>query len=485
MTTSTNESIDHTRPAPKLASRVADQIIREIAREGWPVDSVLGSEADLLERYDISRAVFREAVRLLEHLGVATTRRGPGGGLVVTAPSTTAVVQSFLVYLTYSAMSLGDLFEARQSLEGSIARLAAERADEAQIAALRAQVAEDMAREDGADHTLDATAHHSLHTMVAKAARNPAAELFVDVLGRLTARYSYDPALGPEERQASNDASARAHAAIVDAITAGDTALAERRMGAHLDALGDWLGRHRVPPRSLDWVLDEASVDNGGEKLGSRVARSIIVDVVDRDWPIGEVIGSEADLIDRYDVSRSALREAIRLLEYHEVAVMKRGPGGGLVVTAPSIDPIVRAATVFLQHRGISAGDLIAIRRDIETDAVAFAVERCTPADVAALRTTLDTDARAGFESPVAEDLHVRIAELTGNPAMSLFLRVTVELTRLHTSFPGRGSKRRSAINAEADRAHRAIVEAIADGDEALARRRMSKHLTAMQPLLR
>jgi DNA-binding FadR family transcriptional regulator len=405
---------------------------------------------------------------------------------VVAAPSTAPVVQSFLVYLTHSAMSLGDLFEARQSLEGSIARLAAERADESQIAALRAQVAADHERDtSGDDHVHDATAHHALHTMVAAAARNPAAELFVEVLGRLTARYSYDPSLGPEERRTTNEASNRAHAAIVDAITAGDSALAERRMGMHLDALADWLGRHRVPPRSLDWVLDDAEGYNGGEKLGSRVARSIIVDIVDRDWPIGEVIGSETELINRYDVSRSALREAIRLLEYHEVAVMKRGPGGGLVVTVPSIDPIVRTATVFLQHRGISAGDLIAIRRDLETDAVAYAVERCTPADVEGLRRTLITDAEAGFESPVHEDLHVRIAELTGNAAISLFLRVTVELTRLHASFPGRRSRRRVAINAEADRAHTAIVEAIADRDAPLARRRMGKHLAAMQPLLR
>src|SRR5262245_41303067 len=83
------------QPERKVASRVADLIIRDIGKNGWQIGSVIGSESELLDRYDVSRAVFRESVRLLEHLGVATTRRGPGGGLVVTKPSTSAVVQAF------------------------------------------------------------------------------------------------------------------------------------------------------------------------------------------------------------------------------------------------------------------------------------------------------------------------------------------------------------------------------------------------------
>jgi DNA-binding FadR family transcriptional regulator len=474
--TNTIDDVAAPKSERKLASVVADRIIQEITRDGWQIGGVLGSETELLERFDISRAVFREAVRLLEHLGVATTRRGPGGGLVVTRPSTAAVVQAFTVYLTYKDLSLGDLMTARASLERAISRLAAERVDDAQIAALRSRVIEDRDR-----HELDAAGHHVLHTMIGVAAQNPAAELFIDVLGRLTARWSY-PLLDPEARRESLCASARAHEAIVDAIAAGDTARAERRMGAHLEALGDWLGRHRQAPRSLDWVLDDANSD---EKLGSKVARSIMVDIVDREWPIGQVLGSESDLTEQYDVSRSALREAVRLLEYHEVATMKRGPGGGLVVTAPSIEPIVRAATVFLEHRGITAGELIAIRRDLESEAVALVAERATYHDIQRLRATLVADASADFERPVGEELHVRIAELTGNPAIALFVRVLVELTRVHATIPGRRSPRRSAINTETEHAHQAIVEALARGDAALARRRVSKHLMAMEPLLR
>lgn len=459
----------------KLASRVAGRIMREVVKSGWPIGAVIGSEFELLERYEVSRAVFREAVRLLEHLGVARTRRGPGGGLIVSEPSTAAVVQAVMVHLTYARLSLGDLMEARISLERTIAKLAAENADEAQVVALRNRIRVDRERQ-----RLDAHDHHVLHTMIGRAANNPAAELFVDVLGRLTARWAY-PELDDTGRMSALDLSARAHTVIVDAITAGDPAMAERRMNVHLAGLADWLGRHRQSPVSLEGVLD----DSADLKLGSQVARRIIVDIVEREWPVGEILGSESQLIERYGVSRAALREAVRLLEYLRVATMRRGPGGGLIVTTPNVDPIVEAATVFLEFRKIQSSDLITLLVGLESDAVALVVERATDADIEQLRSVIDSSARREFEEPIDEDLHVRIAGLSGNAAVALFVRVLVQLIRAHAAVPGRGSPRRTVINAETSRAQHAIVDAIAGRDAALARRRIVKHLEAIQPLLR
>ena len=66
--------------APKLATVVARSIENQVVALGWPVGEVLGSEAELLERFGVSRAVLREAVRIVEHTGAARMRRGPGGG---------------------------------------------------------------------------------------------------------------------------------------------------------------------------------------------------------------------------------------------------------------------------------------------------------------------------------------------------------------------------------------------------------------------
>ena len=56
--------------------------MQDVVLNDWQVGAELGSEADLLRHYDVSRAVFREAVRLLEYFDAAKARRGPGGGLV-------------------------------------------------------------------------------------------------------------------------------------------------------------------------------------------------------------------------------------------------------------------------------------------------------------------------------------------------------------------------------------------------------------------
>src|SRR6202034_4827137 len=118
----------------------ADLIVEDVMALGWPVGQVLGSETDLLERYQVSRAVFREAVRLLEHQQVAPPRRGPGGGLVITEPTVGAVIDAVVLYLHRADARLDELFEARIVLEEMACPLAAERTNESDLAALRQYV---------------------------------------------------------------------------------------------------------------------------------------------------------------------------------------------------------------------------------------------------------------------------------------------------------------------------------------------------------
>src|SRR5207302_309872 len=124
-------------PGRKLAAQVARRIENDIIVAGWPVGAVLGSEGELLERYGVSRAVFREAVRLVEHKQVARMRRGPGGGLVVTEPSVQTVTDAVTVYFTFKGVRLDEVFEARVALEETVTRLAPTRLSEPNMEELR------------------------------------------------------------------------------------------------------------------------------------------------------------------------------------------------------------------------------------------------------------------------------------------------------------------------------------------------------------
>ena len=71
--------------------------------------------------------------------------------------------------------------------------------------------------------------------------------------------------------------------------------------------------------------------------------------------PAGTVFADQAALIDRYGFSRATLREAARLLEDRQIARMRRGPGGGLVIMPISGDSVAAAVADYLRDIGVTA----------------------------------------------------------------------------------------------------------------------------------
>lgn len=100
----------------KLGEIVAERIIDEIIHRGWNEGEVLGTEADFMERYRISRATFREAARQLEWQGAAAMRRGASGGLAVNAPPREAIVTAFRTFFELTKIVDAQLDETRNIL---------------------------------------------------------------------------------------------------------------------------------------------------------------------------------------------------------------------------------------------------------------------------------------------------------------------------------------------------------------------------------
>jgi DNA-binding FadR family transcriptional regulator len=223
-------------PGQRLAESVASWLEREIIAEGWPVGEVLGSETDLIARAGVSRAVFREAARILEHKNVVRMRRGPHGGLVVLAPEAGPVADVAALYLRFAGVAPKDLFETRTGLEVACAGRAAERITEEGIARMRATLTEEEAA--GTAAWSSGRCHH-LHTVIADITGNKVDELFIQVLTQLTqdATAAGLEDMDPDEgfRQFH-----RAHTAIVEAIAGGDVALAQHRMRRHLQGLEEF-----------------------------------------------------------------------------------------------------------------------------------------------------------------------------------------------------------------------------------------------------
>ncbi|HVX18248.1 MAG TPA: FCD domain-containing protein [Acidimicrobiales bacterium] len=451
-----------------LAAVVADQIVGDIAARGWPQGEIIGSEADLLDRYQVSRAVLREAVRLLEHLHVAEMRRGPGGGLHVVAPSVDSVTDAVSVYLYYVGAEIDEVFDARLLLEETAAELAPQRMTETDLAALRGLVDD--------ERTGRLVDPRELHRLVAKASANPALEFFVDLLNRVATLYlPGTPTFAKRTIVASHDA----HAAIVDAILAGDGALARRRMDKHLRAEADYLRNRRPSRRRLAELPD---VVGRSDKRAEQIARQIFNEVATSGWPVGEVLGSEAEMMARYDISRAVLREAVRVLEHHQVARMRRGPGGGLIVAEPGVEAVTEAVALQVDRLGMTPAHLFELRMAVEMVVLDLAVRSLDAAGEQALEAAQEAE-RSALPAEFAitgHDLHAVLAHIAGNRVIELLVLVLVRLTRFHASTPD-GVVADTAPNAEVMHVHDRIVEAILARDLELARHRMRRHLDALR----
>ncbi|MDE3205063.1 MAG: FadR family transcriptional regulator [Acidobacteriota bacterium] len=457
----------------KRAATVADSIVADVIARGWPVGQVLGSEPELLERYGVSRAVFREAVRLVENQQVARMRRGPGGGLVVAEPTVEAIIDATVLYLYRAGTRLDEVFEARMVLEDLVCQLAPSRCDETHLAALQQVLAEESAG--------TVTDHRALHAVLAAATLNPALGLFTEILNRVTTLYfgsmnSVSPKVG--------EASRLAHVRIVEAVAAGDEGLARHRMRRHLEAEADFIQRRR----STRMALDPTAVIGAGRgaKRAEEVAREVFQSIVADGLQPGDMIGSESELMERFKVSRAVVREAVRLLEHHNMAAMKRGPGGGLFVSAPSVLAVTAVMALYLERHGIRISDIFEIRAGVELAVVDLAVARMDDASEARLQECLRWEVEAPDEefTSAAHDIHMQLAAMSGNHALELLSVVLIRLTHLHERENLSPTAVR-ALGVEVSRTHGAIVEALARGDRQLSRHRMSRHLSALSGYFR
>jgi len=447
----------------KLARRVAAQIEAEIAESGWPVGSSLGSEIELRQRFGVSRALLREAARLLEHHDVARMRRGPNGGLIVRAPDAGSASRAMVVYLQYAGTSIDDLMQARMLLEPTAAGLAAQHIDEAGVAKLRDAFAAEYPagrawqRADVSHRRWD---HEPLNLLLSELSGNPVLNLFVDVVTRLGNRYAYStPRLDLALLQLAAERSHAQRHDLIEAVVRGDAVGAHSEMTEYLRGVWMWMQENKPRPRSA-----RALEPGTGASVTEQTAARIQDDIVRAGWPVGSALGTEAQLLQRYGVGREALREAIRLLEHHSLVQTRRGRGGGLIVTRPNPQASIDAITVNLRYRRVLDADMVAVREPIDVYVVSrLATRHGEPGLAEELERIIARD----DSRPMT--FHSDLAVLAGNSVLSLFARIIVQ-TQSVSSHPAPTCERASSD-------HRQIIAAILTGDVGLAAHRARRHL--------
>lgn len=128
----------------RLYEVVVNRIEEMIKTDDLKPGDKLPSERDMMQSYNVSRSVIREAFRVLESKGVVMSR--PGGGRYIANATERSLEQVSLYNMEYGTIS--DFIEARELIEADVARLACLRAERKDINRLRSVVNDLIYRDD-------------------------------------------------------------------------------------------------------------------------------------------------------------------------------------------------------------------------------------------------------------------------------------------------------------------------------------------------
>jgi GntR family transcriptional regulator, transcriptional repressor for pyruvate dehydrogenase complex len=213
-------------PRRKLAETVAQQILEAI--RDLPAGTRLPPERELTKQLGVGRSTVREALNGLAMMGVVEIRHGQGV-FVTDRPAIAGDAERSLPPKEVT----DELLEARRIVEVELARLAAERRTEADLAKMQDLL--DTHREDLAGGRGPIMQASQFHLLVADAAKN---QILADVV-RPFFRLMLER--GPQLYETTEGYAQwelEQHQRICDAIRSGDAEAARLRMLEHVTSMG-------------------------------------------------------------------------------------------------------------------------------------------------------------------------------------------------------------------------------------------------------
>ena len=214
----------------RLYEQIVQQIEESILKGALKPGDQLPAERELAQRFGVSRTAVREAVKALREKGLVEAYSGRGTFIT---DGTSQVIRQSLDLMVKIGQPEGStqLAEVRAILEPDIAALAATRADEQNIAAMREAFAVmDRARQDPVAFI---EADLDFHLALAEAAANPLILSLIDsIVGLLREQRMkiFYVEGGPERGQYH-------HKRILDAVEQHDAEKARTAMRAHLQQI--------------------------------------------------------------------------------------------------------------------------------------------------------------------------------------------------------------------------------------------------------
>ncbi|MET3428941.1 DNA-binding FadR family transcriptional regulator [Actinoplanes tereljensis] len=193
----------------------------------------------------------------------------------------------------------------------------------------------------------------------------------------------------------------------------------------------------------------------------------------------GERLPPEPELCVKTGVSRSTVREALRLLASQHLIVTTRGVTGGSFVSHPDAeqlaDGLATGFTLLTNSDGVGLADLLELRRALEVPAAGLAALRREDDHLLEIRSALFDPALDDLETMLAAHaaFHMAVAKATGNPLFELVVRPLYHATygeEVTSNLP-------EGYWVQIDVDHRQMLDCLVNRDAEAASRAAAAHL--------
>lgn len=211
--------------------------------------------------------------------------------------------------------------------------------------------------------------------------------------------------------------------------------------------------RSKSPPRTGGKHAGSASVAAAGDgketqstgrafrpvktrRIFEEICDAIREKLVSGELKAGDRLPSERELSEMLDVSRTALREAIRTLEIAGIVEMRKGSKGGAFITESGVGQVTRTFSDMLDFGRVSLAALLEARLLVMDAVVRSACERANAADIERLSRnvaeTVELTRQGRYEERTlkAVEFSTLLANSTGNQVMSAILEAMASVIR-------------------------------------------------------
>jgi DNA-binding FadR family transcriptional regulator len=224
--------------------------------------------------------------------------------------------------------------------------------------------------------------------------------------------------------------------------------------------------------------------------LSVKVSQALLQRIVSKEFPAGSVLPSERELQEEYQVSRTVVREALKMLSAR--GLISTSTGQSAVVGSDFISVAIDTFLLAFHQADVHAEDILATRALMEPQVAAQAALNATVPQVRRLKLLVQKLSELDFES--SEEAKVRssslwseydtqfhelLAESSQNPVLAILTKVIVGILWRHEAHSEQNGvvlltpERRELAISE----HQALAEAVEEHDPEKARLLMVQHL--------